>query len=61
MNTTLIQENIIEDFEILEDDFEMTLNYLMELGEKLDEYEEKIKLMKILSKAVSLRYGFLTM
>lgn len=44
MNTTLIQENIIEDFEILEDDFEMTLNYLMELGEKLDEYEEKNKI-----------------
>ena len=44
MNTTLIQENIIEDFEILEDDFEMTLNYLMELGEKLEEYEEKNKI-----------------
>ena len=29
MNTTTIQQNIIEDFEILEDDFEMTLNYLM--------------------------------
>ena len=43
MNTTTIQQNIIEDFEILEDDFEMTLNYLMELGEKLEEYEEKNK------------------
>ncbi len=44
MNTTTIQQNIIEDFEILEDDFEMTLNYLMELGEKLVEYEEKNKI-----------------
>ena len=44
MNTTTIQQNIIEDFEILEDDFEMTLNYLMELGEKLGEYEEKNKI-----------------
>ena len=44
MNTTKIQQNIIEDFEILEDDFEMTLNYLMELGEKLGEYEEKNKI-----------------
>ena len=44
MNTTTIQQNIIEDFEILEDDFEMTLNYLMELGEKLEEYEEKNKI-----------------
>ena len=43
MNTTTIQQNIIEDFEILEDDYEMTLNYLMELGEKLEEYEEKNK------------------
>ena len=43
MNTTTIQQNIIEDFEILEDDFEMTLNYLTELGEKLEEYEEKNK------------------
>ena len=44
MNTTTIQQNIIEDCEILEDDFEMTLNYLMELGEKLEEYEEKNKI-----------------
>ena len=44
MNTTTIQQNIIEDFEILEDEFEMTLNYLMELGEKLEEYEEKNKI-----------------
>ena len=44
MNTTTIQQNIIEDFEILEDDFEMTLNYLMELGEKLEEFEEKNKI-----------------
>ena len=34
----------MQDLEILEDDFEMTLNNLMELGEKLNEYEEKNKI-----------------
>ena len=60
MNTTLIQENIIEDFEILEDDFEMTLKLSYGALRNSMNTKKKIKLMKILSKAVSLRYGFLT-
>lgn len=38
-----IQKEIIEDFKVLEGDLEMTLNYLMELGEKLDTFNEKDK------------------
>ena len=37
------QKEIIEDFKVLEGDLEMTLNYLMELGEKLDTFNEKDK------------------
>ena len=38
-----IQKEIIEDFKVLEGDLEMTLNYLMELGGKLDTFNEKDK------------------
>ena len=38
-----IQKEIIEDFKVLDGDLEMTLNYLMELGEKLDAFNEKDK------------------
>ena len=38
-----IQKEIIEDFKVLDGDLEMTLNYLMELGEKLDTFNEKDK------------------
>ena len=37
------QKEIIEDFKVLDGDLEMTLNYLMELGEKLDTFNEKDK------------------
>ena len=37
------QKKIIEEFKILENDLEMSLNYLMEIGEKLDSLEEKFK------------------
>lgn len=37
------QKEIIEDFKVLDGDLEMTLNYLMELGEKLDAFNEKDK------------------
>ena len=35
MSTTQTQNDIVEDFKVLEEDFEMTLNYLMEIGEKI--------------------------
>ena len=45
MKTTYsIQKDIINNFQTLDDDFEMTLNYLIELGEDLDEFDEKDKL-----------------
>ena len=44
MNTIQTQNDIIEDFKVLEGDLEMTLNYLIELGEALDILEEKYKI-----------------
>lgn len=35
-----IQNEIIEDFSMLDNDFEMTINYIMELGEQMDEFPE---------------------
>tara|TARA_B100000902_G_C27321253_1_gene924692 strand:- start:3816 stop:4226 length:411 start_codon:yes stop_codon:yes gene_type:complete len=43
MSTIQIQNNIIDDFKILDGDLEMTLNYLMELGESLNDLDEKYK------------------
>tara|TARA_B000000475_G_C15830768_1_gene379738 strand:+ start:87 stop:500 length:414 start_codon:yes stop_codon:yes gene_type:complete len=43
MKEMSIQKEIIEDFKVLDGDLEMTLNYLMELGEKLDAFNEKDK------------------
>ena len=43
MKETSIQKEIIDDFKVLDGDLEMTLNYLMELGEKLDVFNEKDK------------------
>ncbi|MBE49391.1 MAG: Fe-S metabolism protein SufE [Flammeovirgaceae bacterium] len=42
--TDSIQKDIINNFQTLDDDFEMTLNYLIELGEGLDEFDDKDKL-----------------
>ena len=42
--TNSIQKDIINNFQILDGDFEMTLNYLIELGEKLDEFDSKEKI-----------------
>ncbi len=44
MNTENIQNEIIENFKILDGDLEMTLNYLMELGEKLEILDDKYKI-----------------
>ena len=38
------QKEIIEEFKVLDGDFEMILNYLMELGEKMLPIEEKFKI-----------------
>ena len=43
MSTVQIQNDIIDDFKILDGDLEMTLNYLMELGESLNVLDEKYK------------------
>ena len=37
------QKEIIEEFDILDGDFEMMLNYLMELGDKMLPIKEKYK------------------
>lgn len=37
------QEEIIEEFSMLDNDAEMTLNYIMELGEELSEFPEDQK------------------
>ena len=42
--TDSIQKDIINNFQTLDDDFEMILNYLIELGEGLDEFDDKDKL-----------------
>ena len=44
MNTENIQDEIIENFKLLDGDLEMTLNYLMELGEKLEILDDKYKI-----------------
>ena len=44
MSTDSIQNDIIDDFNVLEDDFEMTLNYLMEIGEQLEPFNEENRL-----------------
>lgn len=43
MNTGGRQDEIVKEFEILGGDLEMTLQYLMELGEKLPEMNESEK------------------
>ena len=43
MITDKIQREIIENFDILDDDIEMTLNYLMELGEGLKPLDDKYR------------------
>ena len=43
MNIAEIQEEIVEEFSMLDGDMEMTLSYLMELGEKLPEMPEAEK------------------
>jgi cysteine desulfuration protein SufE len=37
------QEEIIDAFSMLDGDMEMSINYLMELGEELDEYPEELR------------------
>lgn len=37
------QADIIEEFAMLEGDMEMSINYVMELGEQLEEYPEKFR------------------
>lgn len=37
------QDEIIEEFSLLDGDFEMTINYLMELGEQMTEMPEALK------------------
>ncbi len=40
MNTNDIQQQIIEEFAVLDGDMEMTIEYLMELGEKLPAFPD---------------------
>ena len=41
ISTENIQNEIIENFKVLDNDFEMTLNYLMEIGENLAALDEE--------------------
>ena len=43
MITEQIQNEIIDNFNMLDDDIEMSLNYLMELGEGLDPFDEELR------------------
>ena len=43
MTAQEIQDEIIEEFSVLDGDLEMSINYLMELGEKLEAYPEKYR------------------
>ena len=40
MSIKFIQEEIIEEFGLLEGDMEMSINYLIELGEQLEAFPE---------------------
>jgi len=50
MTINEIQNNIIEEFEILSGDRESTIFYIMELGEKLPEFDESQRIDKNLIK-----------
>jgi len=41
--TEQIQNEIIDNFNMLDDDIEMSLNYLMELGEGLDPFDDELR------------------
>ncbi|NQW27591.1 MAG: SufE family protein, partial [Flammeovirgaceae bacterium] len=41
MSIKFIQEEIIEEFGLLEGDMEMSINYLIELGEQLEAFPER--------------------
>ena len=43
MTALEIQDEIIEEFSMLDEDMEMSVNYLMELGERLDTYPEQYR------------------
>ncbi|XOV94390.1 MAG: SufE family protein [Bacteroidota bacterium] len=43
MSITTKQDEIIEEFSMLDGDMEMTINYIMELGEKLPELDDKYR------------------
>ena len=43
MITEQIQNEIIDNFNMLDDDIEMSLNYLMELGEGLDPFDDELR------------------
>ena len=61
-STKEIQKDIINNFKVLDNDFEMTLNYLIELGENLNKLNEKDKtdenLVKGCQSKVWLSYKF---
>ena len=60
MNIKVRQEEIIEEFGLLDGDLEMSINYLIELGDQLAPFPVKsIKMMILLSKDVSQRFGYL--
>jgi len=61
-STQAIQKDIIDNFKVLDNDFEMTLNYLIELGENLNKLDAKDKtdrnLIKGCQSKVWLSYKF---
>jgi len=59
MNIKVRQEEIIEEFGLLEGDLEMSINYLIELGDQLAPFPKNNKMMILLSKDVSQKFGYL--
>ena len=51
------QQEIVEEFSMLDGDMEMTINYIMELGEQLPEMSEANKTDDTIVKGVNLKFG----
>ena len=60
MITEHIQNEIIDNFNMLDDDIEMSLNYLMELGEGLDPFDEELRVDDNIIKGCQSKVYFVT-
>ena len=58
-NIVDIQNEIVDEFSMLDGDMEMTIGYIMELGEQLPKMDESLKTKDNIVKAASLKYGLM--